>query len=140
MDELISFIRQLDRDNIRDYYFRFMEFLKNLEVENSKKYIDEYGFGIIIENICIIMTHNVHSVYIDILINKKCLYADDVGMLYGIADYENINDIIMTCQQDDGKYICIDDNFINMIDYGSIDWLLDHKSNKSARSSNVLVI
>lgn len=140
MDELFSFIKQLDVDNIRDYYFRFMEFLKNLEVENSKKYIDEYGFGIIIENICIIMTHNVRSVYIDILINKKCLYADDVGMLYGIAEYENINDIIITCRQDDEEHICFDDNFINMIDYGSIDWLLDHKSTKSARSSNVLVI
>lgn len=138
MEELFEFIRNMninDKENIRDTYLNFIDLIKNINIEGSEKLVDEYGCSFKFDNICIILSHNEATVYIEILINKKYLYAFDGEIIYGVVDYENLNDIITNGKDyDDSSFLefKFNDSNISYCD-GSIEWLLDHKSTKSAR-------
>lgn len=133
MDEIFAFIeslRNFNTKNIADYCLRCRELITNVEIHGAKKIIRNYGCSIQIDNIYI-KTRTSRDINIEILINNKYMSFDDIAIKcllinqqYGIAHYS---------YDFNGEYLYFTIDSCSDKVNGDINWLLDHKSTKSAR-------
>lgn len=133
MDEIVAFIESLrncNTKNIADYCLRCRELITNVEIHGAKKIIRVFSCSIQIDNICIKTIGGTNIKDIEILINNKYIRFDNVAIKCLLINQQNE----VACYSYDvhGGYLYFIIDSCSKVN-GDIDWLLNHKSTKSAR-------
>lgn len=134
MNEIIAFIESLKdctTDNMRDYHLKCKELVSNIEIYGAKKVLHSNYYSINIGNIYIMVTNNTVANRIEILINNKYVMVNNFEIIYATTNLP-IDEVAYYPYDEEGEYLYINGFLFTPIN-ADIDWLLNHKSAKSAR-------